>query len=291
MKKLISLIVAFCFLHSSSSFILLAQDRPLENINRPLITVVDIELKGAFARTLIADLAAKSREVLVSTNNYVVLDRGNQLGMLLDMGIKPGEECDAKCATKIGQMLRAEYVIFGSVTEISRMRCTISLQMMDIIQETIVDEAHSASGCMPDEILDSMEVAVYRVAHLEMRPAKLVVNATPGNTEIYLDEDYKGHVPVYLNITPGFHKVKATADGYYPETRTINFKLAERITLDFRLREVEKKWYKTWWFWGAVGLVVVGGTVVAFSGGGDGGGDDAAGGGGGSATFYVPTYP
>lgn len=282
MRKIISVIVAACFIFSSMPINVLAQGiKPpaKQPIKRPVVAVADLDLKGGIPKDLRISLSNKAREILISTGKYVVLDRANQLAILDEIGIQQSGLCDSSCAVDIGRWLSAEYMVFGAVTKIGSDKCETRLQMTDVARANIVSSSSYRGGCEPEELFTAVEVVAYGILGIEMKPAKLVVNSTPDKAAVYVDGDMKGQAPLSIEVLPGRHKVMVTASGYRLEEKVIDLKPGGSQSLDFKLLKETKKWYKAWWFWGAVGVVALGGAIAASAGGGGGGGGSSTGGG------------
>lgn len=92
----------------------------------------------------------------------------------------------------------------------------------------------------------------------------------PEDSRVFLDEEFKGEVPLVLSYVPvGQHNLVLTKSGYKDYTETVQVEPAEAVNLSLSLsRDRDKKW----WLWRA-GAVVVAGVLVAV--GLSGGGDDA----------------
>lgn len=270
MRKILSMAIVVCFILSGMPLTAIAQKKPKR---LPIIAVNDLDLKGGVPEDLKIPLSNRVREILISTGKYMVLDRANQLAILDEIGIQQSGLCDAECAVEIGRWLSAEYMVFGTVTKLGPKTCNVTLQSSDIAKANIVSVASHEGGCEPKELLVSVEVAAFAIAGIEMKPAKLVINATPKNASVYVDGDLKGKAPLSVEVMPGRHKVMVTASGHRLEERVINLKPASSLSLDFILLKEKKKWYKAWWFWGAIGVAALGGAIAATSSGGSGGGD------------------
>ncbi len=108
----------------------------------------------------------------------------------------------------------------------------------------------------------------------EVEKQMIEFRSTPAGATVVLNGVKLGTTPVTVRLKPGKYKATVTLDGHTPiEAHDVEVKATEASVADFALTAVAvetppiedpgtaRPFYKTWWFWTAIGVAVVGTTV------------------------------
>lgn len=97
----------------------------------------------------------------------------------------------------------------------------------------------------------------------------LKVTANVRRATILLGGKAIGVVPFDGDVEPGRHQLQVAAPGKVADTRVIDIKAGEEMTVDVQLKDVpapvvqqDRSILGRWWFWTAIGTAVVGGVAA-----------------------------
>ena len=200
---------------------------------------------------------------------------------------------ESKCLAAIGKKLAVDLVVTGNVAELGD-SYVVNIKVVDAA--TGVEMRRIASDPLrgnPDELIDAVRVAAYRLLAPERLLGGILVLADLPGAEVKLDGAPVGKTPLarpLQGLTLGHHKLEVNAKGYSPfaEDVLVRFQKTTRVLVkldaaaesaaaaaDAEARRraaltehpaagpAEKRWYqKTWFLVGAgVAAIVVGGFV------------------------------
>lgn len=110
-----------------------------------------------------------------------------------------------------------------------------------------------------------------RELEIDLVPSGGVVKVSSNvrRAQVLLDGKPIGRIPFDGDVPPGKHKLEVVAAGKLRETRMIEVRAGEEMTLEVQLKDVpppivkkDKSLLGKWWFWTGVGAVVVSGVTV-----------------------------
>ncbi|MCX7038664.1 MAG: PEGA domain-containing protein [Spirochaetes bacterium] len=173
---------ALCILFLSTAATVSSQ------VEKPRTTVIPLNPIGV-SRQEAQALTASLEVELAYTDMYTLIDKRAREEIAKEVEFSLSDCSDTGCALKVGQMLSAENIIFGSVSKIGS-RYEIPVKMIDMSGQILKAEKVDA---------DSLQALARQIHDLAYRLAGLVVIA-PGNAE--KTEIATGFVEVFINTTP-----------------------------------------------------------------------------------------
>lgn len=108
------------------------------------------------------------------------------------------------------------------------------------------------------EALTELEVELVPKSKL----GTLAVMTEQKNVDLEVDGKPRGSAPTTIELTPGPHRVAASAPGY--DDFSAEVEILPRRETELRIDlDATTPFYASWWFWTSVGVVVAGSTVTA----------------------------
>ncbi|MEM6733759.1 MAG: PEGA domain-containing protein, partial [Myxococcota bacterium] len=88
----------------------------------------------------------------------------------------------------------------------------------------------------------------------------LAVVSNEAQAALYVNDSEFGELPMQAvdDITPGRHSLRVSKSGYFDWRSDVFVEPGAATPIWVELQERPPKWYETWWFWTAVGVVAVG---------------------------------
>jgi hypothetical protein len=187
------------------------------------------------------------------------------------------------CLAAIGKRLSVQVVVTGNVAQLGDSH-VINIKAVDAVSGKEVRRIRSDPlRGTPDELIDAVRVAAYRLLAPERLLGSVTVLADIAGAEVRLDGRPVGKTPLprpIARIPLGVHRLEVVADGYSPfaddvevrfqkTTRVLVTLAAEAVRprLDLaRRRQAEpapRRWYNSTWFLVGAGVaaVVIGASV------------------------------
>ena len=213
--------------------------------------------------------------------NYQLLPVPSEdpMDMLVDAGCV---ELDSGCLATIGKQRGADRVLYTEVTEKAG-RYQILLRFVDVkTKETQSPEGEAETQQKAGQ---AMAGAIEKVLGPEpvKEPAlsRVEISSEPLGAEVYLDGEFVGLTPVSLKLKAGSYGVKLVKVGYQgmafplvveegkPVSRSVALEVvtvpvAPPVAPPRETESVSTPFYKTWWFWTAIGATVVGVSTAAY---------------------------
>lgn len=190
-----------------------------------------------------------------------------------------------KCLTQIGKKLGVDLVITGNIATLGDSH-VMNIKVIDVAQGTELRRiASDPLRGDPDELIDAIRVAAYRLLAPEELEGSILILADLDGAQVTLDGKPIGQTPLAEPIgglTLGHHKLEVTAEGYSPFSKEVlvRFQKSTRVTVNLLADPVGKtqvvqgptqtttshtpgRWYNSTWFLVGAGVaaVVVGGVV------------------------------
>ncbi|MEJ2545675.1 MAG: PEGA domain-containing protein, partial [Calditrichaceae bacterium] len=214
MKKFLIPFMILLFVHLS---IQLSHAQGTQKTN---IAVIDLSSHGGLTQSEISSLSDRLRSLLVRTNAFDVVDRGQMEEILKEQGFQMSGCTSAECAIEAGQILGVEEMITGSIGKIGRLY-TIDIVLIDVATAKIVKSITRDYQGEIEGLVALMQSITNELSGLQKTPtpavqtSKISVNSIPDNCEVYIDNRLVGKTPINLQeVSPGQHHLKVQKSGY-----------------------------------------------------------------------------
>lgn len=188
---------------------------------------------------------------------------------------------EAKCLAAIGKKLGVDIMVTGTVGSIGS-TYVLDIKAIDVATAKTIkrNQTEPLTGS-PDELIDNVRVAAYRLLAPDQLHGSLQVQTDLVGAEVRLDNKVLGKTPlanmgVVAKLPLGTHQLRVQASGYDPfeEDITINFQkvtqasvrlLASKETIGTgKFTRVERKpvYTRTWFVVGVISVAAIVGAVI-----------------------------
>lgn len=191
------------------------------------------------------------------------------------------------CLSTIGKKLGVKQVVSGNVGELGD-SYVLNLKLVDVTTGTEVRRVSEPLRGSPDELIEAMRVAAYRLVAPERLLGSVSILSDVRGADVYLDGKHVGKTPLARPLagqTVGAHKLRLTNKGYTDfisdvevrfqkstqvEVRMVKADVAGApIIEDGRPRPAPTPWYSSTWGYVAIGAgAVILGVVIGSALGG-----------------------
>jgi hypothetical protein len=190
-----------------------------------------------------------------------------------------------KCLAKIGQKLKADFVVSGNVAGLAD-SYVVNIKVVDSATATELRKiASDPLRGNPDELIEAVRVSAYKLLAPERLRGSVTVLADINGAQVSLDGKVVGITPLkgsLKNISLGAHKLSVKAAGYsdFEEEVLVRFQKTTRVVVRLATKEgdegmvaatgpartVEKSkpFYKSPWFYAGVGAAVIAGGIIGW---------------------------
>ena len=182
MKKLIPLLIMLTYLSG--------QDSKLK------ITILDLDGPGVNSSILKACFG-RLESTLINSGRFQVIEKNKREELLKEAEWQNSGACDTDCAVEIGSQIGADYIVFGSITQLGRSFHQIDLKIVDIEEGEAVEAVTEDAKGDVEVLINVMEEAsreiVRRIALGGIvtpfigGPGKATIEKTYGNIDIVTD--------------------------------------------------------------------------------------------------------
>jgi TolB-like protein len=282
----ISLLVLVCFATLTSSW---AQEQ-----KKLRIAILDFTNTGGLSKQETVTLGNRLRSMLVKTNAFIVLERGQMDDILDEQGFQTTGCTTTECAVEMGKLLNVEKMISGTIGKLGQ-TYTIDLSLIDVKTAEIEKSFFRDFKGEIDGLLDMMQGIANQVATIvgalsEKKPiltaeekiVTLEITSDPEGATIFINDRQAGKTPFKSNAKEGLSvNIRLEKANYKPWTKTIQITEDEEVEAELEYTETYKKVIaaaeakdggSSLWWWVGGGALVVGGAAVLIMGGS--GGDD-----------------
>jgi hypothetical protein len=187
---------------------------------------------------------------------------------------------ETACLATIGKKLGVELVVSGNVAALGD-SYVVNIKVVDATTKREIRRiASDPLRGNPDELIDSVRVAAYRLLAPEELWGSVSVLADVGGAEIKLDGTGRGKTPLDKPITKlklGKHRLSVTKKGYsdFDEQVIVRFQKTTQVAVRLAAgsnnpiivnqpgtkQPAPKRWYNSTWFYVTVGVVALGAGV------------------------------
>jgi hypothetical protein len=185
---------------------------------------------------------------------------------------------EADCLTAIGKKLGVKQVVSGNVGELGD-SYVLNLKLVDVETSTEVRRVSEPLRGNPDELIEAMRVAAYRLVDPEALKGSVTILSDVSGAKVFVDGKDAGKTPLakpIANLPIGPHKLRITAPGYTDFLSDVEVRFQKSTQVVVRMvaardpgsaivrtgtpRPAPVPWYSTGWAYAgvAVGAILVG---------------------------------
>jgi TolB-like protein len=283
-KYLAVIFFSFCLVYSVSG----QQQEKLR------IAILDFTNTGGLSKQETITLGNRLRSMLVKTNAFIVLERGQMDDILGEQGFQQTGCTTTECAVEMGRLLNVQKMISGTIGKLGK-TYTIDLSLIDVKTAQIEKSFFRDFKGEIDGLLDMMQAIADQIAAIvggsglpelkqEGKIVDLEISSEPQGATIFINNRQIGKTPFKSNAKEGLTvTIRLEKGNYKPWEKTIKISEDEEIEAEMEYTEEYKKSLaaadakegggSVWWWIGG-GAVVVGGAAVLLMGSSSG--DDPA---------------
>jgi hypothetical protein len=258
------------------------------------IALLDFTNTGGLSKQETTTLGNRLRSMLVKTNAFVVIERGQMDDILNEQGFQQTGCTTTECAVEMGRMLNVQKMMSGTIGKLGA-TYTIDLSLIDVetaqIEKSFFrDYKGEIDGLLSlmQTIANQMAEIVYAKAQpLEKKPAKIVpisIDSDPSGATIFINGNEVGKTPLKSKGKEGLTvTIRMEKENYNPWEKTIVIKEDEEVAAELQMSDAFKKALaaedkeggSSTWLWIGGGAVLLGGAAaVLLSGSGSDDGDN-----------------
>jgi hypothetical protein len=283
-RYLAFIIFSFCLIYSVSG----------QQKEKLRVAILDFTNTGGLSEQETVTLGNRLNSMLVKTNAFIVLERGQMDDILDEQGFQQTGCTTTECAVEMGRLLNVQKMISGSIGKLGK-TYTIDLSLIDVQTAQIEKSFFRDFKGEIDGLLDLMQVIADQIAAIVggtgqpvVEPEGKIVNleiiSEPEGATIFINNKQVGKTPFASNAKEGLTvNIRLEKANYKPWEKTIKISEDEEIEAELEFTEEYKQTLATieskegggslWWWIGGGALVVGGAAVLLMSGSG---GDDTA---------------
>jgi TolB-like protein len=256
------------------------------------IAILDFTNTGGLSKQETITLGNRLRSMLVKTNAFVVLERGQMDDILGEQGFQQTGCTTTECAVEMGRLLNVQKMISGTIGKLGK-TYTIDLSLIDVQTAEIEKSFFRDFKGEIDGLLDLMQVIANQIAAIvggaglpevkdEGKIVSLEITSDPEGAMIFINDKQVGRTPFESKAKEGLSvTIRLEKNNYTPWEKTIKISDDEEIEAELVYTEEYKKALaaaeakeggSSVWLWIGGGALVVGGAAVLLmsdSGGGD----------------------
>jgi hypothetical protein len=258
------------------------------------IAILDFTNTGGLSQQETITLGNRLRSMLVKTNAFIVLERGQMDEILDEQGFQNTGCTTTECAVEMGKLLNVEKMISGSIGKLGR-TYTIDLSLIDVKTAQIEKSFFRDFKGEIDGLLNLMQVIADQVATIvggatiskppvpvvkEPKTFELEITSDPEGATLFINDKRAGKTPFKSNAREGITvNLRLEKENYKPWEKSITIKDDEEIDMELEYTDAYKEALakaepegggsNTWLWIGGGALLVGGAAVLLMSGGGD----------------------
>jgi hypothetical protein len=263
------------------------------------IAILDFTNTGGLSKQETITLGNRLRSMLVKTDAFIVLERGQMDDILEEQGFQQTGCTTTECAVEMGALLNVEKMISGSIGKLGK-TYTIDLSLIDVKTARIEKSFFRDFKGEIDGLLDLMEVIANQIAAVaggaipvspDVEMARMEITSDPDGAKVFINDREVGLTPYTISVKKGGKVVvRIEKNNYMAWEKTISVDSDAEIEAELEYTESYKKVADeeggvSTWVWIGGGALVVGGAAVLLMSGSS---DDP---GGGTETTGFPAPP
>jgi len=254
------------------------------------VAILDFTNTGGLSKQETVTLGNRLRSMLVKTNAFVVLERGQMDDILGEQGFQQTGCTTTECAVEMGRLLNVQKMISGTIGKLGK-TYTIDLSLIDVKTAEIEKSFFRDFKGEIDGLLDLMQVIANQIAAIvggtglpevkdEGKIVNLEINSDPEGASIFINDKQVGQTPFESKAKEGLSvMIRLEKENYTSWEKT--FKISEDEEIDVELEYTEeykkalaaaeaKEGGSSLWLWIGGGALVAGGAAVLIMSGSTG---------------------
>jgi hypothetical protein len=249
------------------------------------VAILDFTNTGGLSKQETVTLGNRLRSMLVKTNAFVVLERGQMDDILNEQGFQQSGCTTTECAVEMGRLLNVQKMISGTIGKLGQ-TYTIDLSLIDVETAEIEKSFFRDFKGEIDGLLDIMQLIANQIASIvggtglpaeaEGKIVTLEINSDPEDATIFINGNQVGRTPFESKAKEGLSvTVRIEKENYQSWEKTLKIAEGEDIEAELEFTEeykralaageVDEGGGSVWWWIGG-GAVVVGGAAVLLMG-------------------------
>jgi hypothetical protein len=278
MKKLTCLLILFILVNISFA----------QESKQLRIAILDFNNTGGLSKQETTTLGNRLSSMLVKTNAFIVLERGQMDDILGEQGFQQTGCTTTECAVEMGALLNVEKMISGSIGKLGQ-TYTIDLSLIDVKTARIEKSFFRDFKGEIDGLLDLMEVIANQIAAISggvtpananVEIAKMEITSDPDGAKVFVNDRETGLTPYTASVKKGSKvSVRIEKNNYkaWEKTISVDSNVEVEAELDYTdayQKIADEEGGVSTWVWIGGGAVLVGGAAVLLMGGSDTGGEE-----------------
>ncbi|TFG97315.1 MAG: PEGA domain-containing protein [Calditrichales bacterium] len=172
--------------------------------NKLRIAILDFNNTGGLSKQETVTLGNRLRSMLVKTNAFVVLERGQMDEVLNEQGFQQTGCTTTECAVEMGRMLNVQKMISGSIGKLGK-TYTIDLSLIDVQTAQIEKSFFRDFKGEIDGLLSMMQsiadqIGMIGASGTAQKPADekvydLNITSTPSGANLFINDREAGRTP------------------------------------------------------------------------------------------------
>ena len=199
------------------------------------VAILDFTNTGGLTQQETITLGNRLRTMLVKTNAFVVLERGQMDDILDEQGFQQTGCTTTECAVEMGRMLNVQKMISGTIGKLGS-TYTIDLSLIDVETAQIEKSFFRDYKGEIDGLLNNMQIIANQMAELvyakpqpvQQQPAKIVtfsVDSDPDEATIFINGQEAGKTPLKSKAKEGLTvTIRLEKENYKPWEQTVIIK-------------------------------------------------------------------
>ena len=256
------------------------------------IAILDFTNTGGLSKQETVTLGNRLSSMLVKTNAFVVLERGQMDDILDEQGFQQAGCTTTECAVEMGRLLNVEKMISGSIGKLGK-TYTIDLSLIDVETAQIEKSFFRDFKGEIDGLLNLMQVIATQIAAIvgsagqpplvsQDKIVTLEITSDPEDATIFINERQAGKTPFKSNAKEGLSvTIRLEKENYKTWSKTVTIEEDQEIEAELEQTEAYRQSLAAaeaseggsslWWWIGGGALVVGGAAVLIMSGSSDDG--------------------
>ena len=164
--------------------VLWAQKKPAQPAQKLNIAVLDFDARGGLSKEEAASLSDIFQSRLVSTNEFIVVDRNRIKAILSEQGFQQSEACSqVECIAEAGKILKVDRMFAGTIGKVGKI-FNINIQVIDVTTAAVTTGAsRQYSGDIEDLASDIIPEMAAEIANgLTGKDVKVATGTSGGGT-------------------------------------------------------------------------------------------------------------
>jgi len=266
MKKLTYILVLFILINNSFT----------QESVKLRIAILDFTNTGGLSEQETVTLGNRLRSMLVKTDAFIVLERGQMDDILNEQGFQQTGCTTTECAVEMGAMLNVEKMISGSIGKLGK-TYTIDLSLIDVQTARIEKSFFRDFKGEIDGLLDLMEVIANQIAAIvggitpvtpDVEMANMQITSDPDGAKIFINDGEIGLTPYTASLKKGSKvTVRIEKSNYKTWEKTISVSSDSEVEAELEYTDAYQKLAEeeggvSTWVWIGGGALLIGGAAV-----------------------------